>query len=174
MTALVRAIEYEGKKFKRNWKWYILGAFLFGVLPYLNYQFIDGVYYNQVLQWQEGINPTALRTDKDQYCPGEILRIETAFCKTRETLDIERSMYISNGALIQIDIPENVPELPIGCYPEEGVVIATLHEIPLNTAPGFHFTLGRAQYTIEGNRLRNQSWRTIPYMVKPEDECSVE
>jgi len=83
MTALVRTFENEVQKIRRGWIWYLVGAFLFGVIPFINYHYIDGVYYNQVLQFQEGIDAHALRTDKDQYCPGETLRVETAFCKTR-------------------------------------------------------------------------------------------
>lgn len=174
MTALRKELNREVSKLKRNWPAYFLGFILFGVLPYINYYFIDGVYYNKVLEFQNGVDPQALRTDKDEYCPGEKLRVETAFCKTRNTIDIERSMYMSNGNLLPLDVPEEVAELPIGCVPVDGgVTIATLHTIPVDTLPGFHVTVGNNQYTIEGNRKRQQDYKTIPYMVLPAEECTM-
>lgn len=166
--------EHEAKKLRTSWKAHVLGFFLMVVLPYTHFYFLDGNVYNRVLTFNDPVNPLALRTDKDQYCPGEEIKIEQSFCKNREVVGYESFWWISNGTLVEIESrSETNPELPRGCYPEdkEGVTLVSAHTIPLDTKAGFHSSVGLTNHFLSGNRLRKQEYKIIPYEVLPASEC---
>lgn len=173
-------VQTETQKFRDHWHWYVVGVVLFVVLPTLNYYFVDGVYYNRVISYNYPVEAMALRTDKDEYCPGETIYIETNFCKNRHVENYDVQYWMSNGRLLLVETRNSLNEengqLPLGCYPDDGsrVFLSRLHEVPEDAEPGFHFTVGLTKHTISGGRIREQEIRTIPYSVKSRSQCEVE
>lgn len=166
----------ETQKFQRHWPWYFIGLALFVIIPSVNYYLADGVFYNKVLVFHEDIDPLALRTDKDEYCPGEMIKIETAFCKTRHFEAVTSSWFIVNGQMTPLDRSQSQGnQLPIGCVPEGGsVTLFDLHRIPEGVTEGFHRSVGTNHYLLSGGRVRHQDFQTIPYYIKSDQQCRME
>ena len=183
-SLLKQTIEVEVKKFRTGWGWYLLGAILFIVLPYLNHIYIDGIYTNKVIVFREPVNPLALRTDKDQYCPTEQLRIETSFCKERSVLEVKTSWWVANGGLEPVGsntYKENTALPSNFCFPAggEGVSVYKIHSIPADAQEGFHRSVGHTVYLLNNiysdtPRVREQRYATIPYYIKSKEACEAE
>jgi hypothetical protein len=181
---LKQIIEIEGKKIRYGWKWYLLGAILFLLLPFLNHIYLDGVYYNKIIEFREPVNPLAFRTDKDEYCPMEAVRIETSFCKTRPALEVQSNWWVSNSELKLVSsrtigssehLPSNF------CFPskEGSVALVKIHDVPADATEGFHQSVGRVVHLLENYysstpRRRETSYATIPYYVKSKAQCEAE
>lgn len=162
-------IKHELNKFKQPYVIYAM-MFLFMLTVFLPnvYTYADGRYFNEVITFKNGVNGVALRTNKDQYCAGDLVQIETAFCKNRDLSSANAQWYISNGQLVPIpqDNGTTVQELPIGCYPEgEGLLLVPLKIIPKDTNPGFHKLIGLSKYDIGNEEYRFLSVETIPFEV---------
>lgn len=173
-------IQNEILKFKKTKLW-ILGFFvLFGVIPYVHYNYLDGEYYDRVLVFSGGVNPLHLETDKDEYCPTETIYVKNSFCKTRQVESFDTTWWMSNGELKQVrtsnSTNDDVGKLPIGCYPANGLgeqfVYTRIHTIPENTHEGSYLSVGLTEHTLSGGRVRDQAYLTAPYYVKDAADCT--
>ena len=176
MTRIIEdIIKIETLKFRKNWQWYIVGVIIFGFLPYFNYYQLDGEKYNRVIQFTNGVDPMALETNKQSYCPGETLYTVSSFCKTREVDSYDINWWQSNGSLELLVHEEAIKRfLPVGCFPsdETKVVLNRRFEIPEHTEEGWHIALGEVVHYLPGNRPRSQSYKTEPYFVMSAAECT--
>lgn len=174
MTEIFRR---EWHKMKTGWYWYLIGFFVVVVLPYVNYYYWDGVYYNRVIEFNADINPLALVTNKDAYCPGEVIQVEQSFCKQRTIEGYFTQWWMSNGETIAMEplsATTNLgARLPVGCYPAnpEMVTLFAIHRVPQDTAPGVHFSRGFTIHYLLGDRQRRQEYATVPYIVKEPNQC---
>lgn len=150
---------------------YLLTAIIFlgGVFLYY-YYYLDGNLINQIITYRPHIDQMALDVEHEQYCPGDIPRAKTSFCKNRQAVGLTSYTLINGSLTIYPQKPAR--ELPIGCYPEdpEEDLLFAIQMIPLDADPGMYHFKGVSTQTISGNRTRQLVFSTEEFKVV---ECNV-
>lgn len=164
-----------GKMKSQLWK--ILGFFLVcGVLPFLHFHYFDGVYYQRVLSFNDGVNPMKLRTQYGEYCPGDAVYVETSFTKQRPVDSVVTYWWVSNGSLVQVNATATTtgPQLPVGDYPKVTTnrVLLFIHNLPEAMDPGVHYSIGLSKHILINGQVREQDYQTLGYLIKKPEECN--
>lgn len=172
---MVQIFKHEITKIKSSLSW-VVGFFLvLGVLPYLHFHVLDGEVYNRVLTFNDGVDPSALHTELEAYCPGDPVYIKNNFTKNRPVSAVYTYWWISNGSLklALTDTSLANGQLPLGSYPplEKGRILTYAHQIPEDADPGLHVSVGLSTHVLLNGETREQNYRTLRYLVKSQEEC---
>lgn len=173
---MVPMILEQFRHVKDQFPW-VLGFFvLFGLLPVIHFNYLDGNIYNRVLTFNDGVDPLALVTTQEEYCPGDSVYVYNNFTKNRHVEVISTFWWISNGSisLAPRDLTLTGGQLPLGTYPRSGVgrISTYIHDIPYDAIPGLHLSLGLSKHRLESGQERAQEYKTLPYFVLPPEQCS--
>lgn len=126
---------------------------------------VDGVLWNRVVEFPENVDPSNLHTVQKQYHRGDLIQLESAFCKTREA-QASTKWTLANDSLIPLQ-ESNWDEIPIGCYPVDGVLKIDIAKVPQTAIIGTHYIVGVTTHLLPGNRIRKQYYRSEPFEVIP-------
>jgi hypothetical protein len=147
-----------------------LGIILTGV-PFLAwYYMVDGVYTNKPIEYTLGVDSMGLLLTKNTWEPGEMVTLQTSFCKVRPSTAVVQ-WTLSNNNLTYY--PErNGRVVPVGCYPEEQVgdarIASEIEELPLTAQTGCdHYFTATIKRDIGGGRIRTE-------VVKTENFCVID
>lgn len=125
---------------------------------------IDGIYFNKVIEFTNGIDPLALETVKKDYKRGEMVQAYTAVCKTRNAIGMTKWTLYNEKLVIFAD--GETRNLPIGCYPNgTGKIIFDIKPVPLDAAYGKHVFGGTSVNTLPDGRTRTYDLKTLPFNV---------